>query len=102
VLAIRQSAIVPCLPQIRSGGRYYVVGNGAVVARWFVGTAGKELMLAANLSDAIVEGFPPATGRVLWREGEPDQDTGQFGPWSVRWTLSDMADGGDKEAGTRG
>jgi malto-oligosyltrehalose trehalohydrolase len=97
VLAIRRSAIVPCLPRIRSGGRYFVVGNGAMVARWLVGTAGEELMLAANLSNSIVDGFPVATGRVLWWEGEPNRNSGQFGPWTVRWSLSDMADGGDKE-----
>src|SRR6202012_1233083 len=28
VLATRHAAIVPCLPQIRSGGRYFVPGNG--------------------------------------------------------------------------
>jgi hypothetical protein len=92
---------VPCLPQIRSGGRYIVVGDGAVVVHWSVGTAGSELMLAANLSDATVDGFPPASGRVLWWEGEPNQNSGQFGPWTVRWSLSGVADDGDNEAGRR-
>jgi hypothetical protein len=46
-------------------------------------------VLAANLSDAAVDGFPPATGRVLWHEGNPDTPPGQFSPWTVRWSLSD-------------
>jgi len=60
-----------------------------VVVRWSVGTTGGELMLAANLSDATLDGFPPATGHVLWREAEPDHPPDRFGPWSVRWSLSD-------------
>jgi malto-oligosyltrehalose trehalohydrolase len=93
VLAARHAAIVPCLPQIRSGGRYFVVGNGAVVVRWSVGVAAGELMLAANLSDATMDGFPPTTGRVLWCEGVADHPPGQFGPWAVRWSLSDTEAG---------
>jgi hypothetical protein len=85
-----------------------VVGDGAVVVRWSVGAAGGELMLAANLSNAPVGGFPPATGSVLWREGEPDHPSGQFGSWSVRWSLSETdAEGTDlglaeKDARQRG
>jgi malto-oligosyltrehalose trehalohydrolase len=89
VLATRHAVIVPWLSQIRSGGRYSVVGDGAVVVRWSVGASGGELMLAANLSDAAVQGFPPASGSVLWREGESSgHHQGEFGPWAVRWSSS--------------
>ena len=86
VLAARRDAIVPRLPEIRSGGQFDVVADGAVVVRWRLGESGGELMLAANLSEVPVSGFPAADGDVLWREGEQD-DEGWFGPWSVRWSI---------------
>jgi malto-oligosyltrehalose trehalohydrolase len=89
VLATRRAAIVPCLPLIRTGGRFQVIGDGAVVVSWSVGAAGAELMLAANFTDAPANGFPEPVGRVLWREGETDEN--RFGPWSVRWSLSEQA-----------
>jgi malto-oligosyltrehalose trehalohydrolase len=81
VLAVRHASIVPCLAEIRTGGRYDVIGDGAVMVRWSVGAARQELVLEANLAETPAEGFSPESGRVLWREGEP------FGPWSVRWSL---------------
>lgn len=44
------------------------------------------LVLAANLSNAPVAGFPPTPLQALWQEGESD-DNGCFGPWMVRWTI---------------
>jgi 1,4-alpha-glucan branching enzyme len=90
ILAARRAEIVPRLAAIRTGGRYQVIGDGAVVVRWTIGEAA-ELALAANLSAAPVAGFPPPSGRVLWREGEQD-DAGRFGPWSVRWCLRGLPD----------
>ena len=90
VLATRHASIVPCLAEIRCGGRYDVIGDGAVVVRWSMGTDGAELVLEANLSDVPMPGFSPAKGRLLWREGEPDE-SGVFGPWSVRWSLRSAA-----------
>jgi len=86
VLATRHESIVPRLPEIRSGGRFDAIGEGAVVVRWPLGGSGTELMLAANLSHVPVSGFPPAEGAVLWREGEQD-DEGWFGSWAVRWSI---------------
>jgi malto-oligosyltrehalose trehalohydrolase len=101
VLAVRHAAILPCLPQIRRGASYRVIGDGAVVVSWSVGTAARELMLAANLSDATTVGFPPPTGRLRWREGEPDTPPGQFGSWAIRWSLSEPEAGGRELPPTR-
>ena len=115
-LATRHAEIVPRLAGIRAGGRFEVIGDGAVVVRWQLGETSRGeagggeagvLMLAANLSAQPVHGFPPAGGRVLWREcqagdadgGDDASDggasggdvgrTGTFGPWSVRWSLQE-------------
>ena len=87
VLAARHAEIVPILRAINSGGRYDVIGDGAVVVRWPIGGRGGQLSLAANLSPRTVSGFPPSDGRVLWREGEQDDTSGRFGPWAVRWSV---------------
>jgi malto-oligosyltrehalose trehalohydrolase/4-alpha-glucanotransferase len=100
VLAVRHDAIVPRLADIRAGGRFDVIADGAVVVCWSVGESGTELILAANLSATPVLGFPPATGRVLWRQGEQD-DEGWFGPWSVRWTLRERDNGALDELAER-
>ena len=101
VLAIRHAEIVPLLPLIRAGGRFEVIGDGAVVVRWPVGAGGAELSLAANLSDTPVTGFPAASGRVLWHEGEfPDETT--LAPWAVRWMSRDQSEDGHNEAATPG
>jgi len=88
VLALRRAEIVPRLAGIRAGGRYEVVGDGAVAVRWPF--SGGELVLAANLSASPVQGFPAASGRVLWQEGEAGADGG-FGPWAVRWSIEENA-----------
>ena len=48
--------------------------------------ADKKLRLDANLSSVSVTGFPPVSGRVIWREG-PAGDDGSFGPFAVRWSI---------------
>jgi 1,4-alpha-glucan branching enzyme len=68
-IAVRHADIVPRLAGICAGGRYEVLGESAVVVRWSLGEGG-TLTLAANLSGARVKGFPAASGRVIWREGE--------------------------------
>jgi malto-oligosyltrehalose trehalohydrolase/4-alpha-glucanotransferase len=85
LLAVRHAAIVPRLPNIRSGGRYSVLGDGAVLVQWTLDEDGRALTLAANLSTARVDA-PPARGRVLWREGSVVED-GVLGPFAVRWSI---------------
>ncbi len=82
LLAVRHAEIVPILRLIKSGGRYDVFGDGAVVVSWSLGE-GRTLSLTANLSPRPVSGLPPPDGRILWQEG--DQDADRFGPWAVRW-----------------
>ena len=56
VIATRHAKIVPHLKGIRTGGRYEVIGEGAVVVRWALDD-GRTLVLAANLSSKPVPGF---------------------------------------------
>ncbi len=91
-IAARHAEIVPRLAGLRAGGRYEGVGEGAVVVRWSFGGGGR-LTLAANLSAAPVRGFPATAGRVIWREGRPGEG-GEFGPWSVRWSIEEDSGGG--------
>ena len=98
LLATRHAEIIPLLAEIRFGGRYDVIGDGAVVVRWSIGEEGRELMLAANLSPAPVAGFPASTGpgpigHVLWQEGEHGETNRTLGPWAVRWSIQDKTDG---------
>jgi 1,4-alpha-glucan branching enzyme len=93
LLATRHAEIVPLLAEIRSGGRYDVIGDGAVVVRWSIGEEGRQLMLATNLSPVPVGGLPPFTGHMLWREGEADETNQTLGPWAVRWSIQDKTDG---------
>src|SRR5437868_381 len=65
LLSVRHSEIVPRLAGILAGGRYEVVGNGAVLVRWPLGGC-DTLTLAANLATAPASGFPAKPGRVLW------------------------------------
>ncbi|MBV9289503.1 MAG: malto-oligosyltrehalose trehalohydrolase [Hyphomicrobiales bacterium] len=80
-LAARRKHVRPLLPEIGRAGDFVVRGEQAVSVAWAAGA--RRLILDANLSPARVA-FPPA-GRVFWRCGEAD---GEFGPWSVRWTVS--------------
>ena len=87
VLATRRAEIVPRLPAMRAGGRYEVLGDGAILVRWAI-NEGETLVLAANLAATPTAGFPAEPGRVLWQEGEAGQD-GTFDPWTVRWSVED-------------
>jgi malto-oligosyltrehalose trehalohydrolase/4-alpha-glucanotransferase len=80
-LRMRHAEIIPRIPEIRAGGRYEIIGVGAIVVRWRIGGTGEELVLAANLSAARVEDFPSASGRVLWQENASGD------AWSVCWSL---------------
>jgi malto-oligosyltrehalose trehalohydrolase/4-alpha-glucanotransferase len=95
LLAVRHAEIVPILSLVRSGGRYEVIGDGAVSVAWSIGESGASLMLDANLSDRSVTGFARSTGRVLWREGEQHDDGGTFGAWAVRWSLREQTKASD-------
>ena len=85
-LAVRRETIVPLIPGLRAGGRYQVVGEGAVAVSWTLEAGGGTLLLAANLSNRPMTGFPRATGQEVWREGQVDGD-GRFAAWTVRWSV---------------
>jgi malto-oligosyltrehalose trehalohydrolase len=86
VLATRRVEIVPRLAATREGGRYEVVGEGAVIVRWQLGGR-SVVVLAANLKAVPALGFPHPEGRVIWQEGEIGED-GVFGPWTIRWSVN--------------
>ncbi len=87
ILAIRRAEIMPRLSAIQAGGRYEVLGDGAVVVRWRLG-GDDTLALAANLAATPAPGFSLEPGRVLWQQGEAAPD-GLFGPWTVRWSIEE-------------
>jgi malto-oligosyltrehalose trehalohydrolase len=88
VLQVCHATIVPLLRRIGGhAGRSRVIGPGALVARWTIGTEG-VLLLAANLSARAASGFPALRGRVLLHEGERGSP-GHLGPWTVQWSLAD-------------
>jgi malto-oligosyltrehalose trehalohydrolase len=91
VLTVRREAIVPLIAGIRAGGRYQVLGEGAVAVSWPLGEDGGTLLLATNLNGAPVAGVPAASGQVLWEEGAVGAD-GRFGHWSVRWSIEPKAE----------
>jgi malto-oligosyltrehalose trehalohydrolase len=87
ILSRRRESIVPLIDRIPHGGAFEVLGDGAVVVRWPVQGQG-ELVLAANLSDVAVAGFPPPTGVLIWDEGASgDSNQTTLPPWTVRWWL---------------
>ncbi|MBR0664774.1 malto-oligosyltrehalose trehalohydrolase [Roseomonas hellenica] len=86
ILAMRQAELVPLIARIGCGGRHEVVGDSAVVLRWPLNDGASALVLAANLSNMSVQGFPPAAGHILWCEGKVAEG-GAFGPWTVRWSV---------------
>ena len=86
IIATRRERIRPLLEEIGGhAGTYQVLGNGSVVVRWALGNGG-ELVLAANLSDNSVDGFPGTAGEILWQQG-PGSVEGCMRPWSVSWSL---------------
>ena len=87
LLSVRRTEIVPRLAGISASGNYEVLGDGAVLVRWALG-AGDTLTLAANLAATPAQRFPAEPGRVLWQEGESNEE-GTFGPWTVRWSVED-------------
>ena len=97
VLATRHAEIVPSLAAIRAGGRYEVLGEGAIIVSWELVGRG-VLVLAANLSGGPARGFPSGSGRVLWQEGEAGVD-GAFGPWTVRWSVDESRVSGAQNSG---
>lgn len=91
ILGLRRELITPLLAEIKGdAGTFDILGQGAVVVRWKLGSGGK-LVLAANLSDNSTDGFPLDCGQVFWHEGPSPADS-QFRPWSVRWCLDRSAE----------
>jgi malto-oligosyltrehalose trehalohydrolase len=88
LLALRQKVLWPLLPKIKGhASRYEVLGPSAVRVTWQI-DGDALLILEANLSDAPLEGFLAASGRILWQEGEADQT--KAGPWCTRWSLREQ------------
>jgi malto-oligosyltrehalose trehalohydrolase len=91
ILAVRRDSIVPLLrEQIRHGGEFTVLGEGAVRVVWSLRHSG-QLTLIANLSGAAIRFVPPHGASTIWREGEIDETAGTFPPWSVRWAIEGSA-----------
>lgn len=82
ILRVRRCHIVPCLEEIRRGGRYAVIGDSAVNVRWDMQQG--ALVLDANLSSKTVP-VSPMEGRTVWLEGALRADA--LSPWSVRWSV---------------
>ena len=81
-----QGGRFPLLAQIPGhAGEYQILGEGALVVRWKL-TEGGDLVLAANLSDTSIAGFPLPWRDLIWHEG-PTAEDGCLGPWSVHWSL---------------
>jgi hypothetical protein len=79
-LAARREHVRLLLPYIERGGEAVLQGEQALRVAWRAGT--RRLILDANLSGTRVE-FPSAAA-PFWRYGDTD---GEFGPWSVRWSV---------------
>jgi RNase H len=45
-----------------------------------------ELRLVVNHFDKPCDSLPVEDGRLLWQQGAL-RNNGEYGPWSVRWTL---------------
>jgi len=84
LLALRQQAIRPLLPEITAAGHHREFGPGAIEVTWSAGQSG-TLILVANLSDAEVPDGPPPRGELLWQQGAIEGAL--FKPWSVRWSI---------------
>ncbi len=80
ILAVRHAEIVPRLAGIRRGGKYEVLGEGAVGIRWDMPRA--VLHLVANLS-SHAQPLALPRGRMIWREGEPGA------AWFLCWTIEE-------------
>jgi malto-oligosyltrehalose trehalohydrolase len=85
ILAVRRARILPLLREMRCGGTFEVRGAGAVEVNWKLDST-DSLTLKANLSNAMVSGFTPSAGRVIWQEGSTEND--QLSPWSVCWDIT--------------
>jgi malto-oligosyltrehalose trehalohydrolase len=89
ILVVRKRSVIPHIQEMEGySGLFEVIGAGAVVVRFWNADSSRQLVLAANLSDESLEGFPCPTGQVLWQEGAKRTGT-IMRPWSVCWTLQD-------------
>ncbi|MCU1325844.1 MAG: treZ [Bryobacterales bacterium] len=83
ILTQRRKELTPLLAGIRQAGTFVVLADGAAACNWQVHENG-ELVLAINLSDSDVAGFPSDQGQLIWQEGTVIAG-GTLGPWSVRF-----------------
>ncbi len=79
-LVARREHVWPLLPHIERGGEAELQGEQALRVAWRAGT--HRLILDANLCDAPVR-FPRGGGPFLALR----RNGGEFGPWSVRWSV---------------
>jgi malto-oligosyltrehalose trehalohydrolase len=83
LLDLRRREIVPLIPHLEPGrATWQVVADRGLIVDWPAGESGR-LVLEANLGNTAVE-FPAIQGRVrtLYRS---DEESGDPGPWQVRW-----------------
>ncbi len=80
-LSARAEHVRPLRGVITQAGDATILGEQAVRVAWRAGA--RRLTLDANLSRSRIN-FPPAEDHVIWRCGETE---GEFGPWSVRWSI---------------
>jgi len=86
ILARRHQAIVPLIPHIHHGGKFQVLGSGAVQVRWPSDEFG-VLVLAANLSGKTARGFESPRTTPIWSEGR--MRGGELDAWSAVWWLEE-------------
>jgi maltooligosyltrehalose trehalohydrolase len=89
ILEARRTHIIPTLRRIRRGGRFEVLGRGAVRVTWTL-DSGARLILECNLSNEPTVGFALDAPGLIWAEGRAQ--LGTFAPWSVRWTSRTASD----------
>jgi malto-oligosyltrehalose trehalohydrolase len=91
ILKVRREQIVPMLKNVNERcGTYEVRNRRVLVAKWNLDNDNR-LMLHANLCESSTELFDTHPGRILWLEGT-EKVQGQFGPWTVRWSVESSRD----------
>jgi malto-oligosyltrehalose trehalohydrolase len=85
LLELRHAQIVPWTAQPLDGQAEWALHGNAFSVRWK--SAQSALVLRANLSDSSSL-LPEVEGRLLFETG--NVNSGQFGPWAVRWDWLDV------------
>lgn len=94
IIEARRKSVLPLIPSIRSGGKWEILGDGAVLVHWRAEYV--DLVLAANLSNLQIGGLPlPAS--LIWQEGERPEPGGALQPWTVLWWTAEHAESREAE-----